>query len=358
MSEVKTQILLKEDARIGIVNRGEPACRFIRSVKEYNNLNNCSFKSISFYIRKEKDSLFVRNSDESFLLEHDNSEIITGAGHYLDHELLIKALKNAGCNAVWVGWGFVSEDSVFAEKIEKEGMVFLGPSSRAMALLGDKITAKELAEKSSVPVLPWSRKPVSSLEEAESIALEIGYPVIIKAANAGGGRGIRIVESPDVLPLQYKSALEETIRITGNDILFIECFVEKGRHLEVQVISDLHGNINTLGVRDCSVQRNNQKIIEETPPPCLDDKIINEMEEASRRLIDISGYTGAGTVEYLYDLVRKQFYFMEVNTRLQVEHPITEILYGFDLVKGTDRCCNGKRGNCRQRKICRSCYRG
>ena len=343
MSDVKTLTLLKVDARIGIINRGEPACRFIRSVKEYNNLNNCSLKSIAFYISKEEDSLFVRNSDESFLLENDSGSLLTGAGHYLDHDLLIKALKKAECDAVWVGWGFVSEDSVFAEKIEEEGLVFLGPSSRSMQLLGDKITAKELAEKSDVPVLPWSRKPVSSLEEAEEIADKIGYPVIIKASNAGGGRGIRVVENRDQLASQYKSALDETIRITGNDILFIECFVEKGRHLEVQVIADFHGNINTLGVRDCSVQRNNQKIIEETPPPLLSEDIISEMEKASCRLMEISEYAGAGTVEYLYDLDREQFYFMEVNTRLQVEHPITEILYGFDLVKGQIDVAMGKK---------------
>lgn len=341
MSDIKAHILPEKNARIGIINRGEPACRFIRSVKEYNNLNSCSLKSIAFYISKEADSLFVRNSDESYLLK-DESTSLTGAGHYLDHDLLINALKNARCDAVWVGWGFVSEDAAFAEKIEKEGIVFLGPSSRAMALLGDKITAKDLAEKSDVPVLPWSGKPVGTLEEAEKISEKIGYPVIIKASNAGGGRGIRIVRTPDQLPSQYKSALEETIRITGNDILFIECFVEKGRHLEVQVISDYHGNINTLGVRDCSVQRNNQKIIEETPPPLISGDIIRKMEKASSRLMKISGYTGAGTVEYLYDLNRKQFYFMEVNTRLQVEHPITEILYGFDLVKGQIDVAMGK----------------
>ena len=342
MSEIKTLTLLKDNARIGIINRGEPACRFIRSVREYNNLNSCSLKSIAFYIGKEEDSLFVRNSDESYLLQDKPGSLLSGAGHYLDHDLIINALKTADCDAVWVGWGFVSEDSVFAEKIEQEGLVFLGPSSRAMALLGDKITAKDLAEKSDVPVLPWSGKPVSSLEEAEKIAEAIGYPVIIKASNAGGGRGIRIVETPEVLPSRYSSALEETVRITGNDILFMECFVEKGRHLEVQVIADYHGNINTLGVRDCSVQRNNQKIIEETPPPCLGEDITAAMEEASCRLMKVSGYAGAGTVEYLYDLKRNQFYFMEVNTRLQVEHPITEILYGFDLVKGQIDVAMGK----------------
>ena len=342
MPEVKTGILLKKNARIGIINRGEPACRFIRSVKEYNSLNSCSLKSISFYISKEEDSLFVRNSDESFLLGEKEGSLLTGAGNYLDHDLLVAALKKAECDAVWVGWGFVSEDSRFAEKIENEGMIFLGPSSRAMELLGDKITAKELAERCSVPVLPWSRKPVGSLEEAQIIAGEIGYPVIIKAANAGGGRGIRVVKRAEELPSLFNSAREETVRITGNDILFIECFVEKGRHLEVQMIADFHGNVNTLGVRDCSVQRNNQKIIEETPPPGLSRETTAGMEEASIRLIKEAGYTGAGTVEYLYDLKREQYYFMEVNTRLQVEHPITEILYGFDLVKGQIDVAMGK----------------
>ncbi len=343
MPDKKNPSVLRPDSRIGILNRGESACRFIRSVREYNTIHGSRLKSIAFYIEKEEESLFVRQSDESFLLSDEKKKSGKGdAGFYLDHSLLISALKKADCQAVWVGWGFISEDSEFAEKVEKEGFVFLGPSSRAMKLLGDKITAKELAEKNDVPVLPWSGNPLSSLKDAGRKAEEIGYPVIIKASNAGGGRGIRVVKSPDELQKQYNSAREETIRITGNDVLFMECFVSRGRHFEVQVLADFHNNINTFGVRDCSVQRRNQKIIEETPPAALDESVIKSMEEASLRLIRAAEYRGAGTVEYLYDIDRKQFYFMEVNTRLQVEHPITEILYGIDLVKGQIDVAMGK----------------
>ncbi|MCP5515298.1 MAG: biotin/lipoyl-binding protein [Spirochaetales bacterium] len=338
--------LLKPDGRIGILNRGEAAYRFIRSLKEYNNLYSVNLKSVSFYIEKEEQSLFAKSSDESYLLS-GMSGISGSPGKaimpYLDHDLLIDALKKTSCSAVWAGWGFLSEDSEFAGKIEKSGIVFLGPSGEAMALLGDKISAKALAEKSDVPVLPWSMRPLAGIDDACQFAEKLGYPVIIKASNAGGGRGIRIVRSKHEMEAMYKSAREETLRITGNDLLFMECFVEKGRHLEVQVLADTHGNINTFGVRDCSIQRRNQKIIEETPPALLDKEILISMEEASSRLIKAASYTGAGTVEYLYDLNRNQFYFMEVNTRLQVEHPITEILYGIDLVKGQIDVAMGKK---------------
>ncbi|MBP7494712.1 MAG: ATP-grasp domain-containing protein, partial [Spirochaetales bacterium] len=200
--------------------------------------------------------------------------------------------------------------------------------------LGDKIAAKELAERTRVPICPWSRGVVASLEDAKEIAKQIGYPVIIKAANAGGGRGIRFVLKPEELPSQYRSAVEETLRITGNTVVFIERLVQRGRHLEVQVLADRHGNVKTFGVRDCSVQRKNQKIIEETPPPGFPKETIREMEAAALRLTKEAGYESAGTVEFLYDLDRDEFYFMEVNTRLQVEHPITEQLYGVDLVQG------------------------
>jgi acetyl/propionyl-CoA carboxylase alpha subunit/acetyl-CoA carboxylase carboxyltransferase component len=326
--------ILKKNARIGIINRGEAARRFIRAVREYNSLQGTNFKTVALYIESEEKSPFVKMSDEVLLLSDLPGYPGKQKMPYLDHDLMIEALEYMSCDAVWVGWGFVSEDAVFAKKIEKMGLVFMGPSSRSMTILGDKIEAKALAEKAEVPILPWSRRAVKGQKDAEKISQEIGYPVIVKAANAGGGRGIRFVRKPEELEFQFKSAREETIRVTGNDIVFIEALVEKGRHLEVQVLADMHGNVNTFGVRDCSVQRKNQKIIEETPPAGFSKKIQKEMEAAAQRLIQASDYVGAGTVEFLYDLDRKAYYFMEVNTRLQVEHPITETLYGIDLVKG------------------------
>ena len=326
--------LLKNNSRIGIVNRGEAALRFIRAVREYNSLHGTRLKTIALYIEAEKKAPFVRMADDVMLLSELPGFPGKQQSPYLDHELMMDALEQMSCDAIWVGWGFVSEDAAFVQKIEKKGMVFLGPSSKAMTVLGDKIEAKELAEKADVPILPWSRRAVKDLKDAEMISEKIGYPVIVKAANAGGGRGIRFVRSPEELPFQFKSARDETLRITGNDTVFIEALVEKGRHLEVQVLADMHGHVNTFGVRDCSVQRKNQKIIEETPPAGLSEALLNTMQKAARRLILEAKYVGAGTVEYLYDLNRKEYYFMEVNTRLQVEHPITETLYGVDLVKG------------------------
>jgi acetyl/propionyl-CoA carboxylase alpha subunit/acetyl-CoA carboxylase carboxyltransferase component len=203
-----------------------------------------------------------------------------------------------------------------------------------MDLLGDKIAAKELAEHSRVPVLPWSRQPVETAEAAFEQAERIGYPCIIKAAAAGGGRGIRPVKSPQLLPEQFRSALEEARRITGEGRMFIERLVERARHLEVQALADRRGNVLTFGVRDCSVQRKNQKIIEETPPAGLSEHLLSAIEESAAALVRAAGYESAGTVEFLYDLHRREYYFIEVNTRLQVEHPITEEAYGVDLVQG------------------------
>ncbi len=325
---------LKDTDRIAIVNRGEAALRFIRAVREYNNLHGTELSTIALYMDMEESAPYVRQADDQVRLSTLPSYPGRQKSPYLDHELMIQAVKAAGAQAIWVGWGFVSEDSVFAKKIEDEGILFIGPSSEAMELLGDKIEAKDLAERSDVPILPWSRKSVETIEEARAVSEQIGYPVIVKAANAGGGRGIRFVRTPAELESQFKSARDETLRITGNTVVFIERLVESGRHMEVQCLADRHGNVNTFGVRDCSVQRKNQKIVEETPPPKMPDETVRAMEEAAARLIRAAKYEGAGTVEYLYDLKRDTFYFMEVNTRLQVEHPITETLYGIDLVKG------------------------
>jgi len=344
------KVILKENARIGIVNRGEAALRFIRAVKEYNSLHGTDMKTVAFYIPVEEEAPFVKMADDVLLLTDLSDYPGKQKSPYLDHELMIEGLKKKNCDALWVGWGFVSEDAPFVEKVEALGLCFMGPSSEAMALLGDKIQAKDLAEKAEVPILPWSRRAVKDLKDAEEISKRIGYPVIVKASNAGGGRGIRFVRTPGELAGQFKSAQEETLRITGNDIVFIEALVERGRHLEVQCLADSFGRVNTFGVRDCSVQRKNQKIIEETPPVGLPPEMLKGMEEAAQRLIQAAEYVGAGTVEYLFDLNRNEYYFMEVNTRLQVEHPITETLYGVDLVKGQIDVARGKKVDLRDRK--------
>ena len=334
---------LHANSRIGIVNRGEAALRFIRGVREYNSRFGTSLAAVAIYTAAEEQAPFVKNADDRVCFEDLPGFPGSASSPYLDHELILSALEVGECDALWVGWGFVSEDAPFAARTEERGLTFLGPDSRAMGLLGDKIAAKALAEGSDVPILPWSRGAVGSLEEAVKVSESIGYPVIVKASNAGGGRGIRFVLTPQELAAQYASAVDETLRITGTRTVFIEHLVRRGRHLEVQVLADRHGNVNTFGVRDCSLQRRNQKIIEETPPPGLARPTIEAMEAAAARLIKAAEYTGAGTVEYLYDLDSDDYYFMEVNTRLQVEHPITEELYGIDLVTGQIEVAFGRK---------------
>ncbi|MCL1817529.1 MAG: ATP-grasp domain-containing protein [Spirochaetaceae bacterium] len=331
---MKSFPVLKDEARVGIVNRGEAAVRFIRAVRDFNQLRGTGITTVAFCADRESGSLFAEEAGEVHAFSSFPGSRRGAGSPYVNRALMLEALTTTGCDALWPGWGFLSEDAEFVGMTEKAGLVFLGPSSRAMALLGDKIRAKELAEKSGVPICPWSKGPVENLKEARSVAEKIGYPVIIKAANAGGGRGIRFVPDSGSLEAAWKSAVDETLRITGNSVVFIERLVEKGRHLEVQILADRHGNVKTFGVRDCSVQRKNQKIIEETPPPGFEPAVIADMEAAARRLVQAADYESAGTVEFLYDLARKEFYFMEVNTRLQVEHPITEQLYGIDLVHG------------------------
>ncbi|NIZ18752.1 carboxyl transferase domain-containing protein [Entomospira culicis] len=333
--------VLEDGALIGIINRGEAAMRFIRALKEYNLKHKTNFSSVAFYIDEEEQALFVQEADYAYPLSSFSQEPVAESA-YISHELLLYALTKSGCNAVWAGWGFVSEDTIFVSKLEQADLIFLGPSSASMSSLGDKINSKALAVHSNVAVTPWSGESITSLEHAKEWADKIGYPVILKASNAGGGRGIRFVWQASDLADAYHSAREETIRFTGTDILFMERLVATARHFEVQAIGDYHGNVKTFGVRDCSVQRRNQKIIEETPPINVDPDVLLEMEASAKRLLEQAKYEGAGTVEFIYDVERQAAYFMEVNARLQVEHPITEELYQIDLVAAQIDIAQGK----------------
>ena len=337
----KQKGILKKNARIAILNRGEAAIRFIRAVNDYNFLHNTKLSTIAFYIPNEENSLFVKRANEAYNFTDFEKKTST-VSPYLNYELLLNALKKTKCDAVWPGWGFVSEDDQFVSLLEEKGIVFLGPSAKAMADLGDKIQAKKIADKAKVPILPWSKKALKTVEEAAQFAEKIGYPVILKAANAGGGRGIRMVKTPNELAKQFASARDETLRITNNDHIFMERMVEKSRHLEVQALVDSHGNVNTFGVRDCSVQRRNQKVIEETPPPHFSDELMASIQKDAAKLLKMAKYRSAGTVEFIYDVPREEYYFMEVNTRLQVEHPISEQIYQVDLVQGQIDVAFGK----------------
>ena len=315
--------------RIAVVNRGEAAVRLIRAVRELNSEHGYGIKTIALHTDAERRAMFVRQADEGVTLRPST----TAATSYLDHAELERALLEAKADAVWVGWGFVAEDPVFADLCARLNITFIGPSADAMRLLGDKVEAKLLAEKVGVPVAPWSGGPVESRADARRHAQAIGYPLIIKARSGGGGRGIRKVYAEDELELALERTQGEAERSFGDPVVFIERLVTDARHVEVQVIADTHGNVWAPGVRDCSIQRKNQKVIEESASPLLTAEQSDHLRSVSADLVRAAGYCGAGTVEYLYQPHLKTFTFLEVNTRLQVEHPITEVTTGIDLVK-------------------------
>ncbi len=316
--------------RIAIVNRGEAAVRLIRAVRELNEERGLNIRTVAMHTEGERSAMFVRQADEAVLLQPSK----TASVPYLDYAELERALVACGADAVWVGWGFVSEHPAFVEVCDRLGINFIGPKADAMRLLGDKIEAKLVAERVGVPVAAWSGAgSVESYADAQRHASAIGYPLIIKAKAGGGGRGIRKVMEPSELQAAFEGVKTDAARYFGDDGVFLEALVTGGRHVEVQIIADKHGNVWAPGVRDCSIQRRNQKIIEESASPVLTPEQSLELRRVSIELIKEVGYHGAGTVEYLYDPVRKTFAFLEVNTRLQVEHPITEAATGIDLVK-------------------------
>ncbi|WP_024795336.1 ATP-binding protein [Tomitella biformata] len=314
--------------RIAVVNRGEAAVRLIRAVRELNAEFDYGIETIALHTEAERRAMFVRQADDAVCLYPTGT-----ASAYLDYDALADALRRARADAVWVGWGFVAEDPVFADLCKELGITFIGPSGDAMRLLGDKVQAKLLAEKVGVPVAPWSGGPVETRADARRHAQAIGYPLIIKARSGGGGRGIRKVFVEDELELALERTQGEAERSFGDPVVFLERLVTDARHVEVQIIADAHGNVWAPGVRDCSIQRRNQKVIEESSSPVLSQEQADHLRAVSADLVRAAGYQGAGTVEYLYQPSQDLFTFLEVNTRLQVEHPITEFTTGIDLVK-------------------------
>ncbi|GDY32648.1 ATP-binding protein [Gandjariella thermophila] len=314
-------------SRVAIINRGEAAMRLIHAVGELNAEGGPRIETVALYTDADATATFVREADLAYRLGP------AAARPYLDLAVLERALVETGADAAWVGWGFVAEDPAFAELCEKLGVTFIGPDPDAMRKLGDKIGAKLIAEEVGVPVAPWSRGPVDDLDAALAAAERIGYPLMLKATAGGGGRGIRVVTNPRELTDAYERTRLEAERAFGSGVVFLERLVTGARHVEVQVIADGQGTAWALGVRDCSVQRRNQKIIEESASPVLSAEQAAELKAAAERLTLAVGYRGAGTVEFLYHPKERLFAFLEVNTRLQVEHPITEATTGMDLVK-------------------------
>jgi acetyl/propionyl-CoA carboxylase alpha subunit len=336
-------------SRIAIVNRGEAAMRLIHAVRELNAAETWSgsasvagartapIETIALYTEAERSATFVREADDSYCIGP------ASARPYLDHAVLERALIATRADAAWVGWGFVAEDPAFAELCEKVGVTFIGPSPDAMLRLGDKIGAKLIAEEVGVPVAPWSRGAVESLDAAKRAANEIGYPLMLKATAGGGGRGIRVITSEDDLVDAYDRTRDEAARAFGSGVVFLERLVTGARHVEVQVIADGQGTAWALGVRDCSIQRRNQKVVEESASPVLSAEQAQELKESAERLALAVGYRGAGTVEFLYHPQERTFAFLEVNTRLQVEHPVTELTTDVDLVKAQIHVASGGR---------------
>ncbi|MCK0112261.1 fused acetyl/propionyl-CoA carboxylase subunit alpha/methylmalonyl-CoA decarboxylase subunit alpha [Ornithinimicrobium sp. F0845] len=314
-------------SRIAIVNRGEAAVRLIHAVRDHNASGGPRLHTIALYTDVDRTAMFVREAHSTYLLGP------ASARPYLDLAVLERALVETRADAVWVGWGFVAEDPAFVELCDRLGVTFIGPSAEAMRKLGDKIGSKLIAEEVGVPVAPWSRGGLDTLEDAVASAADIGYPLMLKASAGGGGRGIRKVADEAELREVYQRTRDEAERAFGSGVVFLESLVTGARHVEVQVIADGHGTAWAIGVRDCSVQRRNQKIIEESASPLLTPEQAEDLKASAERLVLAVGYQGAGTVEFLYHPGSRQFAFLEVNTRLQVEHPITEATTGVDLVR-------------------------
>jgi len=317
--------------KILIANRGEIACRVIKTARKMG------IKTVAVYSDADRDALHVEMADEAVHIGPAPS-----AQSYLVIDRIVQACRDTGAQAVHPGYGFLSEREAFAEALAKAGVVFIGPNNRAIAAMGDKIESKKLARAAKVNTVPGFIGEITDDAHARKIAKEIGYPVMVKASAGGGGKGLRIVHKEDELVQAIKSSQHEAKAAFGDDRLFIEKFVTEPRHIEIQVMGDKHGNVVYLNERECSIQRRNQKVIEEAPSPFLDAPTRKAMGEQAVMLAKAVGYDSAGTVEFIVDKDRK-FYFLEMNTRLQVEHPVTELTTGLDLVELMIRSAQGEK---------------
>jgi len=307
--------------RVLVANRGEIAVRIIYALRELG------IESVAIYSEADKDSLHVELADYAVCIGPPPPQ-----DSYLNFSRIMSAAVVSGVDAIHPGYGFLAENPDFADLVEKSGFIFIGPSSRHIQFMGDKIEAKRLMKKAGVPVLPGTENPVETLSDARKIVKDIGLPVIIKAASGGGGRGMRIVRNPDALEKAFSMAQKEAEISFGDPRVYIEKYIENPRHIEVQIAADKYGNIIHLGERECSIQRRHQKLLEESPSPAVDEKLRVEMGEAAIKGARAINYHSLGTMEFLLD-ENGNFYFMEMNTRIQVEHPVTEWVTGIDLVK-------------------------
>ncbi|KAI8899388.1 carbamoyl-phosphate synthase L chain, ATP binding domain-containing protein [Globomyces pollinis-pini] len=331
--------MVKIIKKLLISNRGEIACRIIKTAKKMG------IQTVTIHSTEDTNSCFVRMSDQSILIgsaEPNKS--------YLNRNKILDIAKSTNCQAIHPGYGFLSENYEFTKQIEDEGLIYIGPTSKSMSYMGDKIQSKIFAAKAGVNYIPGFNGEIISIQHAIEIANSIGYPVMIKASAGGGGKGMRVVQNEKQLIESIKLTKSEASSSFGDNRLLIEKFIESPRHIEIQLIGDQYGNILYLPERECSIQRRNQKVIEETPSPFIDRQLWHEMGKQAVSLAKLVGYSSAGTCEFLVDKHQK-FYFLEVNTRLQVEHPITEYVTGIDLVEQMIRVARGEKLNINQSDI-------
>lgn len=313
---------MKMFKKILIANRGEIAIRITRACRELG------IKSVAVFSEADRDSLHVFLADEAYPIGPAPSK-----ESYLNYRKILEVAKQANVDAIHPGYGFLSENTTFAKACAEAGITFIGPTVENIVAMGDKLSAKALMKKAKVPTVPGSDGGVEDVETARKIAKEIGYPVIIKASAGGGGKGMRVVHSEDEIESSFRACRSEGQNYFADPTVYIEKFINDPKHIEIQVFGDTHGNVVHLFERECSVQRRHQKIIEESPSPSVPNEVRQRMGEASVRAAKQINYIGAGTIEFIFDNKTKDFYFMEMNTRLQVEHPITEYVTGIDLVR-------------------------
>ncbi len=314
--------------KILIANRGEIALRVHRACKEMG------IETVAVHSTADSDAMHVRLADESVCIGPPPAR-----DSYLNIPAILSAATIAGVDAIHPGYGFLSENARFAELVEEHGFTFIGPTPEHIRMMGDKIVAKQTAAKLGLPLVPGSPGPVDSLDEVRALGEKIGYPVLVKAVAGGGGRGMKVIDSPDAAEEAFGLARQEATAAFGNGSVYVEKYLGRPRHIEIQILADTHGNCVHLGERDCSLQRRHQKVLEETPSPALNRETRERIGALASAAIGKMGYRGAGTLEFLYQ--DGEFYFIEMNTRLQVEHPITEAITGIDLVREQIRIAAG-----------------
>ncbi|XAZ36934.1 acetyl-CoA carboxylase biotin carboxylase subunit [Bacillus velezensis] len=323
-----------------IANRGEIAVRIIRACKELG------IETVAVYSEADKDALHVQMADEAFCIGPKTSK-----ESYLNVTNIVSVAKLTGTDAIHPGYGFLAENADFAELCEELNVTFVGSTADAISKMGTKDIARDTMQLAGVPIVPGSKGIIKNTEEAVSLAGEIGYPVIIKATAGGGGKGIRVARTEEELIKGIEITQQEAATAFGNPGVYIEKYIEDFRHVEIQVLADNYGNTIHLGERDCSIQRRLQKLLEESPSPALDSEIREQMGEAAVKAAKAVGYTGAGTVEFIYDYREQRYYFMEMNTRIQVEHPVTEMVTGTDLIKEQIKVASGQELSLRQEDV-------